>query len=446
MDITKQDIDDNRALLKVTIVKTDYEEAVKKSLNAYRRKADVKGFRVGMAPIWLIQKMYGHAILIEEMQKIVLSSLEKYIEDEKLEIIGEPIPYEDEQKQIDLDNQSEFEFVFEIGYAPKYELCIDKTITIPFYHITVSESTVNSEIERLRIHYGKFESAEIADENGILYVDASQDCENAISIEDTFISLTFIENQEQKARLSGLKKGDTIAINLNEIYTDDNNKIMFLKSDNTKNITVNPEFNITIRDIQTHKKADFTQEFFDAVYGNNAVNSEEEFVEKVKDNIIKYYENISNSRFLLDANKELVKKAGLKYPNTFLKKWLLLEGKSEFTKENIDNKYESFIHQLSWQKICDHIVKENDMQIDDADIKNIAINIALEQLRKYGLHNMANAGNIERLAQNFLNDKQRYDNIVEEALRNKITEYLKTAVQLEEKTVSIDEFDKLWKS
>jgi trigger factor len=442
-DIIKQDIDELGALLKVQIVKTDYEETVKKTLNTHRRKAEIKGFRPGMAPMSLIQKIYGRSVLVDEINKLITESLEKYFETEKLDIVGEPIPCDDEQKPIDWDNQSDFEFVYEIGYSPKYELKIDQTIQVPFYNVTISDEDKTKHIDKMRLNYGKFEDAETIGEYDMVKANLNQDGENALNVENTFISMILIEKPEQKARLVGMKPGETAIININDIYTDNEKKASLLRITKEELEKVNPEFSFTVISIKANKKADINQEFFDEVYGKDSIKSEEEFMQKITDELTKTYQEDSNYKFAEDVRKTLIKKAELKFPETFLKKWLLLVNENKLTAEQIDDDFGFFLDDLSWQVICSNVVRERDMKIEEADIKAAAIKTARQQLFHYGLHNMPDE-QLEGFAQRIINDKKGINDIVKKVMDNKVVEYLKTAVKLEDINISIDDFDKLF--
>ncbi|MDR2653565.1 MAG: trigger factor [Prevotellaceae bacterium] len=443
MDIIKQNNDEGGALLRVQIVKNDYDEAVKKSLNTHRRKAEIRGFRPGMAPMSLIQKLYGRSVLLEEINKLISESLGKYIEDEKLDIIGEPIPCDDEQQDIDWDNQSDFEFVYEIGYAPKYELKIDKTIQIPFYHITINEDDINERVDALCQNCGKLEDTETVNENDIIKVDINQDGENTIKVEDAMIAMRSLKSQEQKAHFLNLKTGDTVTIDINELYTQDEEKIKLLKIKKEALETINPKFNFTVKSIKTYKKSNVNQELFDAVYGKDTVKSEEEFLQRVKEGLTKSHEEDSNYKFSIDVRKELIAKAELKFPEAFLKKWLLIINENKLTAEQIDKDFEPFIADLSWQTIRNNIARENDIKIEDADIKDIAMENTRKQLMQYGLTNLPDE-DVERFSQHILNDKQQYNKMVEQSIDDKVFEYLKTAVQLDEKSVTVGDFYKMF--
>lgn len=440
MDIVKQNIDELGALLKVQIVKNDYEENVKKSLNNYRKKAEIKGFRPGMAPMSLIQKMYGHSVLIDEINKIISESLGKYIEDEKLEIVGEPIPCDDEQKQIDWSSQSDFEFVYEIGYAPKYELKINKLIKIPYYNIAISDDDTNRHIEEICKRYATFTNADEIADNDYVKVDLEQ--QDGISVSDSYISLRTFEKDEQKAMFLGLKVGDAVKVNINELYDDDKHKATLLKISNEEIAKINPVFNVTVKEIKTLKNAEINQELFDMAYGKDSVKNEEEFLQRINSDLSESYRMEGEYKFAIDIREKLVAKADLKFPEAFLKKWLLLVNENKLTAEQIDKDFDAFLQDLCWDTISNSIAKENEINVTDDDIKAEAIVIARQQLRQYGLSNLPD-DEMEGFAQRILSDKRQLRGIVDRALGNKVVAFLKTAVKLDEKTVSFDEFIKL---
>jgi trigger factor len=441
MDIVKQDINELGALLRVQIVKSDYEENLKKSLNVYRRQAEIKGFRTGMAPMSLIQKIYGQSALIEEINKLISKALGEYIENEKLHILGEPIPCDDEQKSIDWDSQSDFEFVYEIGYAPECELKIDDQIQVPFYNITISENEKNKYIDNLRQRYGIVEDSETAGENDIIKVAFSQDCENAIQIDDVFIRLSILDT-EQKTLFLGLKIGDTAEIDINTLYKTTEDKVNLLKLNKKDLKTINPKFTITMKQIRTFKKAEINQNFFDDIYGNGNVTSEEEFLQRVTDELTKYYENESDYKFAFDVRNELTKKADLKFPEKFLKKWLTFANEEKLTDDVIDNEFDEFIEDLNWQIICDKILKENDIKVEHDEIKERAIKMTHFKLIGSGLDHLTDS-HAEVLAQNLLKNEKTYKIIVKDILEDKIFAYLKTAVTLDKKEISDEEFFKM---
>lgn len=443
MDIVKQNIDELGALLKVQITKSDYEENVKKSLNNYRRKAEIKGFRPGMAPMSLIQKMYGHPVLIEEINKLISESLGKYLEDEKLDIVGEPIPCDNEQQQIDWDNQSDFEFVYQIGYAPKYELTIDKAISVPFYNITVSDDDKNKHIEEIRKQNAKFVDTDIIGDNDFAKVELTQEGENSLNVDGAYVSLRTLETDEQKAPLIGLKIGDTIQVDINKMYSNDEHKATLLKIDKKDLPTVNPEFNLTVKEVKTLENAEINQELFDVAYGKDNVKSEEEFLQRVTGEIARVYEAESNYKFSIDVRKELVEKADLKFPEAFLKKWLLLINENKLTEEDIDKDFDGFLNDLKWQTISNKIAKENEITVEEDDVKAEAIHVARQQLRQYGLSNLPD-DQMDGFAKRILNDKRQLRGLIDKVLNDKVVDYLKTAIELDEKTVSFDEFMKLF--
>ena len=443
MDIIKQNIDELGALLKVQIAKNDYEENVKKSLSSYRRKAEIKGFRSGMAPMSLIQKMYGRSVLVDEINKLISDSLGKYIEDEELDIIGEPIPCDDEQKPIDWDNETDFEFVYEIGYSPKFELQIDKQIEVPFYNITVSEADKKKQIENIQQRYGKLEQGELVGEDDIFKANFNQSGDDAINIEDTYVSMRAIETKKQKKSFLGLKVGDTVEVDINKIYNKDADKAALLKVKEDELVNINPVFNVTVNEVKTFKKAEVNQELFDSAYGKDSVKSEKEFKQRITDEISKAYIEEENYKFSIDVRESLIAKAELKFPNNFLKKWLLLINEGKLTEEQVDKDFDAFVKDLSWQLIRNNIAKENDLNIDEADMKAQAIKIARYQLMQYGLSNLPDE-QLEGFAQRILDDKRQSRDVAEKVIEDKVFAHLKNVVTLKEESITVEDFGKLF--
>jgi trigger factor len=442
MDIVKHNIDEYGALLKVQIVKNDYEEKIKKSLSNYRRKAEIKGFRPGMAPMSLIQKMYGHAALIDEINKLISEALEKYLENEKLDIVGEPIPCEDEQQTIDWTNQSDFEFVYEIGYSPKYELQIDKLIKAPFYNISVSDDDKKKYIEELCKRHAKFTDADVISENDFAKVDINQQGESRINVNDAYVSLRMLKTDEQKALLLGLKVGETINVDINKLCNDEKHKASLLKIEEKELPTVNPEFNLTVKEIKTLKNAEVNQDLFDNLYGKDNVTSEEDFLQRITVEITHSHTAESNYKFGEDLRKILMTKANLKFPETFLKKWLILINENKLTSEEIDKGFDEFLKDLCWQTIINNIAKENDIKVDDDDIKTGAIEVARWQLRQYNLSELSDE-QMEIFTQRILNDKNQVRKIIERSLERNVIAHVKSIIELDEKTISVDEFTKM---
>ena len=439
MDIVKQNIDELSALLKVQITKSDYEENVKKTLNNHRRKAEIKGFRPGMVPMSLIQKIYGTSALVEEINKLISESLEKYFTDENPDIVGEPIPCEEEQQKIDWENQSDFEFVYEIGYAPKYELEINQSIEIPFYNISISDDDKNKYLKDLCRQNAKYADADTVGNNDLTKVDLIQQGEHSVNVNDTYISLRMLKSDEQKSLLIGLKVGDTIKVDINKLFNDDEHAAKFFKVKKEELPKENPEYELTVKEIKTLKDAEVNQELFDILYGKDEVTSEEEFLQRISEEITRVYKEESNYKFAVDLRETLIAKADLKFPEAFLKKWLKFINKNKHTDEEIDKNFDAFLKDLCWETIINNIAKENDITVDEEEINSEAIEIAYRQLQKYGMNNLSTE-KMKNFVSSILEDKNQVHEIKSKILGNKIVASLKTVIKLDEKTVSFDEF------
>lgn len=445
MNVVKENINEFGALLKVQVAKNDYDANVKKTLNGYRRKAEIKGFRVGMAPMSLIQKMYGRSVMLDEVNKIVSESLTKFINDEKLDILGEPIPSDEQQQPIDWDTQDDFELVYEIAYSPKVEVSINKRLKVPFYNIQITDEDVKKQVDNLQQRHGKLEEGEEIGKEDMFKADLNQEGENAINIEDTYISMRQIENDKQRKPFLKLKVGDSIDVDLSKVYPKEETLAAALKVKKEELADINPNFKVTVKEIKTFKKAKVNQELFDAAYGKDAVKSKKEFEERVSEEIAKAYAEESDYRFSVDAREKLLDKAAIELPKDFLKRWLLLINEGKLTTEQIDNDFDAFAKDLSWQIIRDKIVKDNDLKIEAEDVKKQAINLARYQLMQYGLSNLPDE-EMDGFAQRILEDKKQARGLTDKAIEEKVFEYLKNAVALDPKDISVEDFGKLYET
>ena len=440
MNVIKENIDELHALLIVQIEKNDCADGVKKALNGYRKKTEVKGFRVGMAPMALIQKMYGRLALIDEVNSLVYENLETYINNEKLKILGEPIPCSEKQKDIHWDMDTDFEFVFEIGLSPDFDITIDSNLSIPYYNITIGEGMIKSHVKYIRDQYGKRIKIEEVVDGADIQVDLSQ--ENAIQVQSTFVWLSSIQDEKQKNLFLKKKIGDSFEINVNELYSEDNERAYFLNLDKEELVNINPIYTLTIKSISILQKAEINQELFDRAFGKDNIKSEAEFIKKVEEDIAKTYDEQSNSRFGIDARTCIIEKNNISLPDKFLRKWLIFINKEEFTEERVNSEFDGFIKKLKWQIISNKISSDNNIHVEQADIHNQAITLAQESFYQPGIIDFSDE-EIERYTQYFLHDEKQIREITEKAQDDKVFEFIKKKEKIDEKLMSIGDFLKL---
>lgn len=447
MNITRTNTDDLNAVIKLQFVKEDYASQVDSVLKDHRRKASIDGFRPGKVPMGLIKKMYGTPVLADEVNKILGQELYKYIEENKLDLLGEPLPSETEQKNIDWEKDTEFEFVFDIAMTPEYTLNLSKRDKINFFKITVDEKMIQNGVEMHARRFGSNEDAEIVEDKEIIKGDFAQlDAEgklmeDGIVSEDVAISLEYMKDEESKAKFVGA--------NMNQIITFNPAKAFPNRSDLASMLGIAPElaeilesdFQYTITNISKFISADMNQELFDKVFGEGKIASEGEFKNQIKADIEAQLVNDSDYKFLIDAKAKLVKKAKIKLPVEFLKRWIIATNK-EMTAEQVESDFDNHSDEIRWQLIRGELVKDNELNVSQEEVIELAKQQVLMQFQQYGMMDVPEEY-LENYAKQMLENKDEAGKIWDRKADGKVIEYLKNTIKVEEKEVSIEEFNKM---
>lgn len=444
MNITKENIDDLNALLKIEIKKADYGENVEKVLRDYRKKANIKGFRPGMVPIGLVKKMYGKAVELDEVNKLISESIHKYLHDEKIDILGDPLPKTEDQNLIDFDRQEEFTFTFELGLAPQFEIKLSKKNKVASYQITVDEKMKNDYVSNYTRRYGEFKYPEKSEEKDMLKgniaeLDAPED---GLKAENTTISIDIIRDEKIKKHFIGKKIDDEIDFDLRKALPNDYEIAGILNKKKEEVADVKGKFRFTIKEIRRFMPAELSQGLFDKVYGEGSVNSEEEFMNRIEVEIVNSLKKESDYKVMLDVKKLALEKSDFALPEDFLKKWLL-KVNEKTTEEQIEKDFDSFRSDLKWQLIRNKIAKDNEIKISEEELLAEAANITRNQFQQYGLY-YATDEQIGNYAKEMLKREDDAKRIAEKILDEKAIEKLKELVKLEEKKISAEDFNKLF--
>jgi len=450
MNIVRKDIDQNNAILTLSIVKSDYAEKVEKTLRDYRKKANIPGFRPGMVPVGLIKKMYGKAIIAEEINKIVSEDLYAYIRENKINMLGEPLPNETEQQPIDFDKSEDFEFIFDLGIAPEFDVELSKKDKVKTYSIAVSDEMINNQVSTYTSRYGKYVQEETVAEKDmvkgeILEMIDGKVNENGHKISDAVLTASYIKDEAQKAKFIGAAKGDVIVFNPQTAFENEAeiSSLLKISKDEAKNIT--SDFQIKIEGITRYYDAEINQELFDKVYGEGIVNSEEEFRAKIKESILESLSGDSDYKFGQDAREMLVAKFDhLTFPDAFLKRWLLATN-DNLTKETLEEDFPKMIADLKWQLIKDKLTKANDIKVEIEDVNAYARKIARAQFAQYGMVGMGD-DILDNYAKDMLKKEDTVKGIVERVSENKVFDIVKNSVKLDTKEVTIEEFNKMFEN
>lgn len=447
MNITRENIDDLNALLKVDVVKDDYEEKVENVLRDYRKKANIKGFRPGMVPIGLIRKMYGKTVRIEEINKTVSENINKYLTDEKLEILGDPLPKSDDPEHLDFINRDDFTFTFELGLAPEFEISINKKNKVTFYEIAVDEKMRSGYIDNYARRFGEFKNVAITEEKDILKgkVEKADDEGNPVpgglSAEDAKLSVDLIKDEKIKTEFIARKINDTVVFDIKKAFPNDYEVAGLLNRKKEEAAAINGNFRFTIGEISRFQPAEPGQDLYNKIYGEGIVKGEEEFMTKITEEISANLNRESEFKLLQDIKELVIEKTRFNMPEEFLKKWLLRVNEKA-TAEQIDEEFEHFKHDLRWQLIRNKVAGDNDIKITPEELTAEAERITRYQFREYGLY-YATDEQIANYAKETLKREEDAKRIADKILEDKVLISLKELVKVDTKSVSAEEFNKL---
>ena len=448
MNINRESIDDLNAVLKIQVEKADYESNVEKILRDYRKKANIKGFRPGMVPIGLIKKMYGKAIQIDEINKVVTDNIQKYLTDEKIEILGDPLPKIDDNEKIDFDTQESFTFSFELGLAPAFETKLSKKNKVSYYEIAADEKMKNDYLDNYTRRYGKFEKADISEEKDILKgkIEAIDGkgipVSDGILADDTSLSIDVIKDKKIKKQFVGRTEKDSIDFDLRKAFPNDNEIAGLLKKQKEEIVKVEGDFRFTINEVSRFRPAELNQELFDRIYGENIIHSEEEFRNRIDEEITANLRNESEYKLSVDLKKLAIEKSEFQLPEAFLKRWLL-KVNDKTTEELVEKEFDNFSRDLKWQLIRNKIARTNELKITEEELLKEAEKITRYQFSQYGLF-YATDEQVENYAKETLKREEDAKKIADKILEEKVNLILKDTVKLENKSVSIEEFNKLF--
>lgn len=449
MNISFEKIDDVNALLTVNIDKEDCQEKVDKALKEYRQKANVPGFRRGMVPMSLIKRQFEKSVLAEEIDKLMEEKVNAYIRDNKIQMLGMPLPNKEKSKPVDL-NTDNFEFAFDIALSPEFKIELGKDDKIPYYAIDVTDEMVNQQVESFRDRAGKYEKVNEYSDNDMmkgLLVELDEDGnakEGGINIESAMLMPSFIKNEEQKTIFKDAKVNDVLTFNPAIAYENNDTELSsLLKIKKEEAINHKGNFTYQVEEIQHMVPAELNQEFFDQVYGKDVVKSEEDFRQKVKDGIDAQLKGDSNYKFMIDAREYAMNKVGkLTFPDVLLKR-VMLENNKDKGEEYVESNYEGSIKELTWHLIKSQLVEAFGIKVENGEIKEMARQATLAQFAQYGMSNIPE-DLLDNYVKQMMEKPESVDNLVNRVIENKLGAELVEKVTLDKKTVTLDEFNKLF--
>ena len=448
MKISFENSDKVNGLLTLTVEEADYKENVEKTLKDYRKKANIPGFRQGMAPMGMIKRQFGTSVKVDEINKVLGEQMYKYIQDNNIQMLGEPLP-SDKQTPVDVEGDGPYTFMFDIAVAPEFNVELTGKDKIDYYTIAVDDKTIDQQVDMYASRSGHYDKVETYQANDMLKGDLRELDENGntkeggITVEAAVLMPEYIKVEDQKQLYDGAKLGDVITFNPRKAYPESDIEISsLLKIKKEEAADVTADFTYQITEISRYTKAEVNQELFDQVYGKDVVKDEKEFREKIADNLKAQFAVDSDFKFIQDVRKYVEDKIGtLTYPDALLKR-IMLNNNKDKGQEFVDKNYDKSIKELTWHLAKEQLVKANNIKIEDADVKEAAKEAARAQFAQYGMNNIPDEY-IDNYATDMLKKKEYVDSLVDRSIDRKLTEVLKGVVKLNEKTATLEEFNKM---
>ena len=447
MKISFENPDKVNGLLTITVEEADYQASVEKTLKDYRKKANYPGFRPGMVPMGLIKKQYGASAKMDAINKLIGEQIYKYMQDNKIQMLGEPLPSEKQEAQ-DLEKPAPYTFAFDIAVAPEFKIELNGHNKIDHYTIIVDDTLIDRQVEMFTSRNGTYEKAESYEDNDMLKGDLREldekgnTKEDGITVEAASILPNYIKDEAQKALFNGAKLGDIITLNVSKAFESEAEIASLLKVERDRVKDIKSDFSYQITDIQRYKKHPVDQELFDSLFGKDTVKSEKEFREKIAEGLKEQLAVDADYKFILDVRAYCEKKVGkLEFPDALLKR-IMLNNNKDKGEEFVEKNYEQSIKELTWHLIKEQLVADNQIKVNDEDVLNAAKETARVQFAQYGMNNVPDEY-VENYAKEILKKRENVDGLVDRAVDIKLTDALKKVVKLNEKEISLDDFNKM---
>jgi trigger factor len=447
MNISQEKIDNLNTVVKININPEDYQPKVEKAMKDHAKKAKMPGFRPGMVPVAHIKKMYGKSILVDEINNMLSDTLNKYLDEEKLEVLGQPLPKVDESKEYNWDFADNFEFNYEVGLAPEFTIEFSSKDKLTQYEIKVDEETLASRIKNIRKSYGKMTNPDVSAGDDVLYAELTQLSPDGSVFDDginntTSVRLDQIQDETIKASLVGLKKGDELVFDIQKAFNNDAAKVAgLLKIEETEAADLKSNFKLTVKNINRLEEGDLNQEFFDKLFGEGAVTTEEGFREKITEELETMMKQDAERKLQNDIYNYSLSKVDFNLPDEFLKRWLKATNE-KLTEEELEGGYADFAKNLKWTLIENKLIKEANIDIKYEEVFAYAKASLDQQFRMYSQQALSD----EQLGQytvQYLQNKENANKIFEEVKAVKVFDYVKSVITLDKQEILFSDFNKL---
>jgi trigger factor len=436
MNISKEQVDELNAIVKVAITKEDYQEKVDKILKDYRKQANIPGFRRGQVPMGLIKKQYGKAVLVDEVNKLLQDNLNQYLTEEKLDVLANPLPKQQDNFNWDAE---ELAFEFELGLAPEFEVPLKTRKSVTHYKIVADKKMVDEQVERIRKQYGKLiAKAEIGKNDEVRGTFKNE--EEGIDHKST-LEMDKIKSKKALSSLSGKKAGDTIPLKTSGLFKEDYLLAGALGIPTEKATSLDIQVAFNVEEINMREPAPLNQELFDKLFGKDSVSSEKELREKIKKDSEKQFEQQADQKLLNDVTERLIETADFDLPSTFLKKWIQMTGEKQLSPEQANDEYEKSEKGLRYQLIEGKIIKDHNIEIQFEELKSYSKEFIKSQMAQYGQMN-PDEEELDRIAARVLGNRDEVKRLSEQLMSQKLLALFKDKGNLKTKEVTYENFIK----
>jgi trigger factor len=450
MKVTRENIDNVNAVIKVLIEKPDYEKTVEENLKDYRQKASIPGFRPGKAPMGLIKRRFEKSVMVEEINKMLSQNLTRYLMEEKLQILGEPLSSTEHQKPIDWEKDEDFEFAFDVALAPKVEVPLSEEDKLNYFTIKVTDDMIDQQIEMIQSQMGENIDADEVAEKSLVRGDfveldeEGNEKEDGIKAEDVLLSVDLVKDEEIKKQFPGKQKGEVLTFDPVVAYGDRHEVGHLLKISHEQADELNSTFHFTITEILDYRKPELNEELYKKIYGEDTeIKTEEDLRNKLKEEIANSLLQSSDRRFAYDTRDTLVEKVNPELPEAFLKRWLK-EANKDVTDEQIEKDFSGFLKDLRWQLIKEYLVKQNELKVEEEEVFGLAKQLAHAQYSQYGIYN-APEDQLESFAKMILEKPEEKERLHNKIMEDKVIDIVKGKVTLQTKEVTREEFEEMAK-
>ena len=445
MNITFEAPDKINGLMTITLESADYQPEVEKTLKDYRKRANIPGFRPGQAPMGMIKRQFGTSVKVDAVNKLLGEKLYEYVRENKIQMLGEPLPSE-QQEALDFESDQPLTFKFDIAVAPEFEAKLSSKDKVPFYNITVDDKLIDQQVEMYQSRAGQYEKVEQFDvEQRDMLKGDLREVNGSIEVADAVLMPQYMKVDDQKKLFDGCKLGDVITWNPRKAYPESDVEVSSLLKIQKEEVKDHEgDFTFQITEISRFVKAEVNQALFDQTFGEGTVKSEKEFRQKIADQISQQFKADSDYKFLLDVREHMEKKVGkLEFPEAILKRVMIQNNKDrKDAQEYVEKNFELSIKELGWHLIKEQLVAAQGIKVEEDDLKQVAKEAARAQFAQYGMSNVPDEY-LDNYAQEMLKKRENVDGLVDRAVDVKLTAALKGVVKLDEKDITLEDFQKM---